>query len=181
MNKFILSGLAAALLSGCSSTSVKLDYDPGTDFSTLKTYAWQHAKQPETGDPRIDNDLMDDRVRRAVDQTLAAKGYRPTDPEGADFRVAYFVEYQRKLNSSSVSVGVGRGSYGRYGGMGYSTGISEYDEANLIIDIIDPADEKTIWRGVGSRTAYSGSSPKKMTKIANESVAGILKKFPPGK
>jgi hypothetical protein len=179
MNKLLLSGAAAVLLAGCSSTSVRRDYDATTDFSALKTYAWQHAQQPQTGDPRIDNDLRDVRVRQAVDQTLKAKGFRLAEREEADFWVAYYVEYERKLNSSSVSVGMGRSSYGRYGGMGYSTGISEYDQANLIIDIIDRAEEKTIWRGVGYRTAYTGSSPRKMTKIANESVAKILKKFPP--
>ena len=179
MNKLLSWAAAAALLTGCSSTSVRRDYDTSTDFSSLKTYAWQHAEQPQTGDPRIDNDLRDERVRQAVDRTLAAKGFRPAERDAADFLVAYYVEYQRKLNSSSVSVGMGRSSYGRYGGMGYSTGVSEYEQANLIIDIIDPDGDKTIWRGVGSRTAYSGSSPKKMTKIANESVAKILKKFPP--
>lgn len=181
MKKLLPLAVSAVLLSGCSTVSVKRDYDTGADFSVLKTFAWQHAKQPETGDPRIDNDLHDERIRQAVDENLAAKGFQQVDRAKADFLVVYFIEYNRKLSSGSMSVGMGRGSYGRYGGVGYSTGVSEYDQSNLTIDVISPADEKTIWRGVGSRSSYEGSSPEKITKIVDETVTKILKKFPPKK
>ena len=179
--KKLLLAVSVGLLAGCSSVSVSRDYDTSADFSSLKTFAWQHAEQPQTGDPRIDNDLHDERVRRAVNQTLMAKGFQSADRADADFLVAYYVEYKRKLNSSSVSVGMGKSSYGRHGGVGYSTGASEYDQSNLIIDVMGPADEKMVWRGVGTRAAYDGSSPEKMTKIVNGMVAKILKKFPPKK
>lgn len=179
MKKLLLLAVSAGLLSGCSSVSVNRDYNTAIDFSGLKTYAWQHAEQPQTGDPRIDNDLHDERVRMAVNQILAAKGFRLGDRADADFLVVYYVENQRKLSSGSMSVGMGKSSYGRHGSVGYSTGVSEYDQSNLIIDVMDPADEKMIWRGVGTRAAYDGSSPKKMTKIVDEMVAKILKKFPP--
>ncbi len=179
MKKWLLLVVSAGLLTGCSSVSVSRDYDTTADFSGLKTFAWQHAEQPETGDPRIDNDLHDERIRAAVDETLSAKGFQRADLADADFMVAYFIEYKRKLSSGSVSVGMGRSSYGRHGGVGYGTGVSEYDQAILTIDMLNPADEKMIWRGVGSRSAYDGSSPAKATKTVNESVSKILKKFPP--
>lgn len=179
MKKLLLLAVSMGFLAGCSSISVSRDYDTTADFSGLKTFAWQHAEQPETGDQRIDNDLHDERIRKAVDEALSAKGFHRTDLADADFLVAYFMEYQRKLSSGSVSVGLGGGSYGRHGGVGYSTGVSEYDQTSLTIDLIDPAREKMIWRGVGSRSAYEGSSPEKTTGIVNASVAKILKKFPP--
>lgn len=179
--KTLLITVSVGLLTGCSSVSVNRDYDTAVNFSTLKTFAWQHAGQPETGDPRIDNDLNDERIRAAVGATLAMKGFRPTERENADFLVAYFVEHQRKLSSGSMSVGMGRSSYGRHGGVGYSTGVSEYDQAILTIDMLNPANEKMIWRGVGTRSTYEGSNPKKSTKIVNEAVSKILKKFPPKK
>ena len=169
------------LLAGCSSVSVSRDYDASADFSKLKTFAWQHAVQPESGSPRIDNDLMDERIRRAVDAELAGKGFQLVAKEEADFLVAYYVEYKQRISGSSVSMSAGRGSYGRYGGVGYNTTVSEYDEGYLTIDIIDPASDRNIWRGVGRRTTYEGSSPKKMTKIVNSSVSRILAKFPPKK
>lgn len=180
--KYVLCFAASALLlAGCSSVSVTRDYDASADFSILKTFAWQHATQPEIGNPRIDNDLMDERVRRAVDVQLAEKGFKAVPKEEADFLVAYFVDYKQRIGGSSVSMSAGRGSYGRYGGVGYSSSVSDYEEGYLTIDIIDPASEKNVWRGVGRRTTYEGSSPEKMTKIINTSVSSILAKFPPKK
>lgn len=174
---FIL--LSAIMLSGCSSVSVRRDYDEEQDYSELQRFAWKYAVQPETGNARVDNDLLDERVRRAVEQTLTGRGFAFVEKEAADFLVAYFVNYDRRLSSGSMSLGFGSGSYGRYGGVGYNTGVSDYDQVVLRIDIIDPADDKTIWRGTGRRNAYDSTSPKKITKRTNETVQKILKKFPP--
>jgi hypothetical protein len=181
MKHVLCFAASALLLAGCSSVSVTRDYDDSADFTILKTFAWQHATQPEIGNPRIDNDLMDDRVRSAVDVQLAEKEFMLVPKEEADFLVAYFFEYQQRIGGSSVSMSAGRSSYGRYGGVGYNTSVSDYEEGYLTIDIIDPASSKNIWRGVGRRTTYEGSSPKKMTKIVNTAVSRILGKFPPKK
>ena len=181
MKNILLLAVFAGLLSGCSSVTVKRDYDKEIDFTSLKTFTWQHAEQPQTGNPQIDNDLNDERIRNAVNATLSSKGLRLTTSADAEMLIAYFMDHQRKLNSSSASIGVGRGGYGRYGGVGYNTGVSEYDQANLTIDFIDPNNNKMIWRGVGSRAVYEGSNPEKSIQIINEAVAKILKKFPPKK
>ncbi len=181
MKYAIYLAVSALLLAGCSSVSVSRDYDDSANFSSLKTYAWQHAAQPKTGNPRIDNDLMDERIRSAVDAQLAAKGFLLVEKTNADCLVAYFVEYKQRIGGSSVSFGMGTGGYGRYGGVGYNTSVSDYDEGHLTIDIIDPASGKNIWRGVGRRSTYEGSNPKKMTKVINTSVSRILGKFPPKK
>ena len=181
MKKILMMVLATGLLAGCSSVFVSLDYDTIRDFSILKTFAWQHAEQPRVGDPQIDNDLNNKRIRNAIAATLTSKGFCPADRAEADFLVAYFVDYQRKITPGSGSVAVGAGRYGRYGGVGYNTGITEYEEGNLTIDLLDPKDGKTIWRGVGARAVYEGSNPAKATGIINDAVAQVLKKFPPQK
>lgn len=180
-SNLLFSLLTWLAVSGCSSLRVSRDYDAARDFSPLKTYAWQHDVQPQSGDPRIDNSLLDERVRRAVDDTLAKKGFRQVERGEADFLVAYFRNYRSRISGSSWSAGAGRSSYSRYGGVGYGSDISEYDQSVLTIDIIDPVNDRTIWRGVGTRTVYEGSSPNKLTRIVNDSVARIMKKFPPGK
>lgn len=169
------------LVAGCSSVSVTRDYDASTDFTPLKTYAWQYETQPRAGNPRVDNDLIDERVRKAVDAQLEEKGFARAEKDAADVLVAYYVEYKQRIGGSSVGFGLGGGSYGRYGGVGYNTTISDYDEGQLTIDIIDPSTGKNIWRGVGRRTTYEGSDPEKTTKVINNAVTRILAKFPPGK
>lgn len=186
MNKrsFIFSG-AAMLLAGCSSVAVNRDYDSTVDFSSLKTFAWLHEVQPETGNPRLDNDLYDTRIRAAVEAELRLKGLVNVDKAEADVLVAYFTDYQQRIDGSSgsFSIGMGRSSYGRGSSVGYSTGgtVSDYEEAQLTIDFLNPADEKMIWRGRGRRRAASASSPEKITARVNEAVQRILQKFPPKK
>jgi hypothetical protein len=179
-NVFFFAG-SLILLAGCSSVTVSRDYDSSLDFSSLKTFAWQHDEQPKVGASRIDNDLLDERIRTATEDLLSKKGFQRVDRAEADFLIVYHRDYRSRLSGSSFSAGVGGGSYGRHGGVGYSSDISEYDQAILTIDMLNPQDENLIWRGVGTRIAYNGSSPKKMTKLVNEWVAKILKKFPPKK
>lgn len=171
--------LIAGLIAGCSSVSVQQDFDTSVDFLNLKSFAWLHAEQPQVGDPRVDNDLNDKRIRTAVNSALLAKGLQGVDRTQADFMVVYYIDYKRKLSTGSVSVGVGRGGYGRYGSAGLSSGVSEYEQGLLTIDILDPGNEKMIWRGVGTRTISESSNPEKTVEIFNEMVDKILEKFPP--
>lgn len=175
---------AAGLFSGCSSVSVSRDFDSTFDFSSLKTFTWEHETQPETGVPRIDNDLNDKRIRAAIETNLKAKGFTIAEAkETADFRVAYFVDFQQRIEGggSSFSVGMGRGTASRAGAVGWSTGtnVSDYEEGQLTIDFLDPKTGDTIWRGVGRRRTSSSSDPEKLTQRTNDVVTRTLKKFPP--
>ncbi len=173
-----LAGMVLGLV-GCSSVRVSRDYDTAYDFSTLKTFAWKHAEQPSTGNPRLDNDLIDERVRAAAEAELAARGFRRAEGAEADFLLAYFIDFKQRISGSTVSFGVGASNYGRYGGVGYNTSVEDYEEGYLTIDVIDPAADKNIWRGVGRRTSYETTDPAKITKKVNATVAAILKNFPP--
>lgn len=184
MNRSTFLSLAAAgMLTGCSSIMVDRDYDPSFRFGALKTFAWKHAVQPKTGLARIDNDLNDQRIRRAVDAELQAKGFVPAEQSAADFLVEYFADYQQRIESSgsTVSLGVGRGSAGRTGAVGWSSGavVSDYEEAQLTIDILNPETGRIVWRGRGRRRAASSASPEKTDARTRESVKKILKAFPP--
>lgn len=179
---FICLSMVGAL-AGCSSVSVDRDYDAAFDFSSLKTYAWQHEEQPETGVPKIDNDLNDNRIRKAIEADLNGKGIQQVEKSEADFLMAYFMDFQQRIDGSgsTVSFGVGQSSAGRAGSVGWNSGstISDYEEAQLMIDILDPESEETIWRGRGRRRSSGSSKPEKITERVNDAVTRILKKFPP--
>jgi hypothetical protein len=170
-------------MSGCSSVSVRRDYDESADFAGLQAYAWKHDVQPETGNPRLDNDLLDTRIRNAVDDNLSRKGFRRVDASEADFLVEYFIGIRSRITGSggTVSMGMTRSSGGRAGTVGLSSGSSvrEVDEAHLTVDILDASSGQTIWRGTGSRTASSSTNPQRITDRVNDAVKRILAKFPP--
>jgi len=73
---FLAAAVAACLpLAACESPGGKVSVLTGTTPLSGSTYAWAPA-QTESGDPRVDNDIMRERIRTAIDTNLAAKGYR---------------------------------------------------------------------------------------------------------
>ncbi len=175
--------LSVSIFFGCSTVQVGQDYDPAKTFSHLRTYDWQSKIQEKTGDPRVDNPLIDTRIRKAVDRSLMGKNYPKVSNGTPDFYVAYQFVIHRKIESDSLQsgVGFGFGSYGNFGGIGIGTGgdISEYDEGMLIIDIIDAKSGGLLWRGTGTRRVSLQSDPEKTTQNVNETVDKIMAQFPP--
>ena len=171
------------IITACSPVQVSQDYTPGVNLNGLRSYAWHYDQQEKTGDIRIDSPLIDTRIRAAIDETLAARGYRRTSRDQADFHVAYQYAIRGKVGANNVqtSIGFGFGTYGRHGGIGVSTGpdYSAYDEGLLIIDILDARDGSTLWRGRGTRQVFMHTEPARLTEQVNETVHKILDQFPP--
>jgi hypothetical protein len=168
---------------GCSSVQVSQDYEPSADFSNLKNYKWQSSEQEKTGDIRVDNPLLDKRIREAVDQSLSEKGYQIGNQTSYDFYVLYKMTIKRRIDSDNISTGVGFGigSSGSFGGIGINTGgrVNEYDEALIIIDIISAEDNKLLWRGKSTSRMSQHSTPEKTTESVNRIIEKIMAQFPP--
>ena len=169
----------ALLLWGCSPVRVSLDYDVSADFARYRTFDWYPGPQPKTGDVRVDSPLLDARIRTAVTDTMLAKGYRRVTDARPDLYLAYHLTIRSKFEADTFNTGFGYGGYPYWGGVGYETRIREYDEGMLIVDIIDVASDKLIWRGTGTRRVTEQSDPEKTTRVVNQTVAEILSQFPP--
>jgi hypothetical protein len=171
-----------SLISACSGIKVEQDYNAATNFSRLKSYAWQSDKQQLTGDVRVDNSLLNDRIRQAIDNNLSGK-YKKSARKSTDFLVAYHyvVREKEEIDRVRTGIGIGTGSRGSYGGihLGLGSRDREYDEGELTIDMVDPANGQILWRGVATRKIISESDPAKRTARINETVKAILAKFPP--
>ena len=173
----------ALWLGGCTSIRVSQDYEVASDFSRYRTFEWAQAAQPNTGDIRVDNPLLDARIRKAVERVMLGRGFHQADAKASDFRVAYRLVIQSRIESSPVSVGVGTGfgiGSGSYGGVGVgSTRIDSYEEGMLIIDFTDTNTGDLFWRGTGSKRLSRQSDPLNTTEVVNSVVDKILAQFPP--
>jgi hypothetical protein len=165
------------LLAGCSTFSVNVDYDQKEDFSRLRSYGWLATGAPTTGDPRIDNSLLDSRIRKATEQELASKGYTSTPKESADFLVAYQVMLKDKVDLTTVYGGYGY----RYGwsGVPTQTFATQYQEGTLLLDILDPRTKTIVWRGSASARIEESTTPEEREQRVRKAVQAILEKFPP--
>ncbi len=188
MNRPVFFGLVVALLflsSGCSTLSVNTDYNPAYDFSALKSYAWLNNGQISSSDARVNNALIVDRVRKAVEQTLATRGYVKTDSASADFIVSWLGAIDKKLQVDTIDHFYSPYGYGSLyrapalGGSMPTVRTYEYEVGTLIIDILDPDQHKLIWRGTGEDRLKGNKKPEEVTKGIDEAVAAIMKDFPP--
>ena len=188
MKRFIRFGFIAVLLvicGACSTLSVNTDFNPSYDFTQLKTYAWLDNGPLPSCDARINNDLVIDRIRAAVERTLAAKGYVKTENGAADFMVSWFGAIDKKIQLQSIDHYYSPYGYGALyrdpfwgGGMRTTTAI-EYEEGTLVVDILDPVQHKLMWRGTGIDRLSGNKNPEEVTRNINTAIAAILADFPP--
>jgi len=180
--KGMLLMMIIMILGGCAGIKVNQDYDPGTDFSNLETFAWKTETQPKTGDLRIDNPLLDTRIRKAIDNKLINMGYRKVAQGPHDFKVGYSYTVRTNFDSSPVSVGTGFGIGGgsSFGGVGIGipVGGQNHDEALVVIDFTDPRTGSLLWRGTGTHRISMRSTPEEITRGVNTLVEKVLAQFP---
>ena len=170
MKKYTISiMLCLIIFFGCSSVQVSQDYEPSANFSNLKNYKWQSTEQEKTGDIRVDNPLLDKRIREAIDHSLSEKGYQSGNQTSFDFYVSYKMTIKRRIEADNINTGVGFGigSSGSFGGIGISTGgrVNEYDQALIIIDIISSEDNELLWRGKSTSRMSQHSTPEKKPSL----------------
>jgi hypothetical protein len=154
---------------------VKTDYDRNADFGRYKTYSWEQVK---TQDP-----LNVDRIKNAVNTTLAARGWNRVD-SGGDVRVLAMeiTRDQQTLNTFYDGFGGGWGwrrfGGGGIGGLGEATTTTEtYKVGTLVVDLFDAKTKQLLWRGSSSDT-LSNNSTKNIENL-DKGVEKMFKKFPP--
>ena len=171
-----LLGAAALLASGCSSVSTSFDYDTETDFTKMQTFAWMPTEHVQ-GDARqaaLSNDLFTQRLRRAVNANLEAKGFS-IDTQDPDFVIVHHTGVQDKVNVTNWGY-----TYGPYWGpWGQSVDVHQYTEGTLIIDFIDWDTKNLIWRGTAQKALAARPDPDKVDQVIQDIVDKILKPFPP--
>ena len=169
-------------LAACAATSnVMVDYDTEADFTKFRAYDWLEAdsKVEEGFDP-----LIAQRVQEALKTELFSAGFNEAKGK-PDVLVRYQVATHTRQEEpkSSGSVGFG-GSSGGNSAMGLSLSFPIGDkavvkEANLVIDLVDPADKKLKWRG-SKIIKISEESPEEITAVIDAAVAEIFGFYPPG-
>ena len=147
--------LAAGLV-GCASAHVTTDWDRSASFAHYHTYAWMETPSMEA---MQHGTLFDRRLRSAVEEQLAAKGYRRSEgPRDADVLLAYHVGVQDKLDVQ------------QWGYAGRRWDVRQYQEGTLVIDLVDAKANSLVWRGTA---AAETSGPNR----SGEKLAAVVQKL----
>lgn len=157
---------------------VQFDYDRSANFSAYKTYQWIDYQRVAVGDQLLDQD-----IKRAVDEQLAGKGLRRVE-SGDDLLVGY----QASISQEKQIDGFGSG-FGGWGGWGgpWGGGLSDIHATTSTIDIgklgvglFDPAKKQLVWRGSASKALDIKKDPNKNYSNLEKAMAKLFKNYPPG-
>lgn len=166
----LLSCLLALAATACSSLDTSFDYDTEADFSQLRAYTWIEDDGASEA-----ASLTLRRVRTAVDETLARRGYR-ADAQAPDFFVAAHVTTAEKIEVTDwgYTTPSRGGWYGRR-----DIDVYTYDQGTLVLDVVNATSRSLIWRGTASRTVDASWTPEKREEVVREAVEALLEAFPP--
>lgn len=157
------------LLTACSSApKVNTDYDLTHNFGTIKSYHIISKTRPIS-------DLLVARVNNALDNSMATRGIKKVSANQADILIDFMVVTKDKTRITSYNTRYGYRGFG----FGYSGNVDvhHYTEGSLLIDLIDPASQKTVWRG-SSKTIIKKRTPEEKTELANLHTETIVQQMP---
>jgi hypothetical protein len=173
--------LSAALAACGGGVSINQDYAPGTDFAPYRTWNWM-PNQGSTANA-ANNQIVDQRVRFAIEQEMTAKGYQRAT-SNPDFYVGYQVLLDQETSYQTVNDYWGSGwNYGWYGAPMTSTSRT-YEQSwtvgTLLVDFFDADERRLVWRGTAEGTVDPDRSPEERQERINDAVSQLLGQFPPG-
>jgi hypothetical protein len=166
-----LAGAAA-----CAAPKVGYDYDSSANFNVYRTYEWLPGNQESAGDQRVDNALVDRRIRTAVDARLRSQGYHTPVNGKPDFYVAYRVAVKDRMKGSSTQRYIGDFAYGTHTTI---TDIQPYNEGDLVVDVVDAETKQLVWRSYAQGEVSPGMTPDERDKRIAQVVDSMFSHFPP--
>jgi hypothetical protein len=184
----VLSFLSVLLVCETAyADKVSVDWDRQANFQQYKTYSWIDSKNP------AEDQLMEKRIKQAVDGQLSARGLRKVDPgQDADLSVTYDSGVSQKVSwvpdpfvapawGWYGGPGPGWGPYWAAPGWGWDAPYGVYplvqDVGTVAVNLVDEHQQQLVWRGVASDTLKE--NPEKNARKVCELIAKMFRKYPP--
>jgi hypothetical protein len=161
----------AVLLSACAtSPSVKIDFDPGANFTRFQTYSW--IARPDGGSP-----LMQQRIVDGIDSRLQARGWKLV-PNGDVHVAAHVTSTERQtFNTTYNNFGYSWGGFGPATSSSRTT-VDTFEVGTLVVDMFEGKGKTALWRGTASGTLQD--DPARMTAMLQAALDKMFAGFPPG-
>jgi hypothetical protein len=171
-----ISTLAAIAACRSHNVEVRTAVAPDAQFAGRTTFRILHVPAAQDGasltadDPMLDNSITNRAIREEIRNAFEKRGYR-FSPEAADLDVAFYASAAPKLDIRTFDYGyTWRGFPRQY------VDVEQYEEGTVIVDVVDPATHRLLWRGQG--VARVDPDPNKYVKEIRKAVDKIVEKFP---
>ena len=175
-------GMGLILAAGCAGQQVTTDYSPATSFSQFRTFAL--VSSPDSGAQQ----LLDQRVRNAVQAQLTTKGLTLADRQNADLYVGYGMvdKTHRQVYTYNDGWGWGGGwgwRYYRWGvawPMTVQRQVETYTDGTVVVNLIDAKTKQVVWEGeVADVVNLPVDNPVRATQEVDAAVTKLFTKYPP--
>jgi len=186
------------LLAGCDDY-VQITHDPDVPIHKLATWAWRPAtEQTKARDSRpvvsrdvasrgetvvrdndADSDAVRQRVKTAIEKTLASKGLNQiSDPQAADFLVDYHFAVERRNVRVPVAYGgypgLVCGPFGCWESWGWGPTAVGYEhirfrEGTIVFDFVEQSTKHLVYRAVGAKRVHYNTFT-----LTQEDIVGLV-------
>lgn len=169
-----LSFIAAFFLTACTTTKPQVSVDDNQNFSEIRTF---YIAPPAT---QV-NETLKAHVESTISDTLQAKGLTYAAEDVADVTVGYLPSTSSKDDGTTLSLGLGTGSYGRSGGISlgsiFNIPVGEQVSLHQTLQIDIVKDGQFIYSASGSIKLESKDSLSVQQKL-DELISSLLAQYP---
>jgi hypothetical protein len=178
----IAFGMGLLVTAACAGNQVSTDFSPAVNFSQFRSYAL--VMPPDTAARQ----LLDQRIRNAVEAQLASKGLVLRDRQHADLFVGYGMvdKTHTEIYDSQGGWGWGAGwgwRYYRWGvawPMTVQRQVEMYTNGTVVVNMVDARTKQVVWQGeVADVVTLPVDDPLRATRQIDAAVAKLFAKYPP--
>ncbi len=171
--------LVCLLSGGLQAQKVKVEYDKSLDFSKFKTYTWGPIDA-------VARPLLAASILGAIEEELVKKGLHKAESNPDVFLEIYgsvdsdiSVTYSNPLYSGMGGIPSFDSGFVMWGIMAGGTTAVTVHKGQLVVDVIDAAQKKLVWRGIA--TDNLSDNREKLVKQTNKAVEKMFKQYPAAK
>jgi len=181
LSKGLASMVIALLLGACAGTGPQVvgNYDPATDFSQFRTFAFV---QPLGSDNQNGRSSISNRLIAATAHELQSRGLHLVS-NNPDLMINFFVQESSGVSTGNRSVASSPFSHA-HGGFrtwsGYdvrTTGALRISEGTIAVDVFDTRRNMLVFEGF-AQDRVTEEMRDNLEETINEAIAGIFESFP---
>ena len=171
--------LGTVLITACSSTpTARMDFDPSYDFSGVRKIAIQPINRT-VASTVIVSDMQISRINETLTEELGRRGFQVVqDNADADMLLAWHLVTQERTDVRSFNTST-RYNCWNCGSMGTNVSVRQYTQGTLIVDLIDPVRNQSVWRSIIQSRLQSEPDPAESEARRREAAQAIFAPFPP--
>jgi len=174
----LMMGLLVLILGACASTpTANMDFDRAFDFSKVRNIAIQPINRT-VASTVIVSDMQVSRINGAIATELQNRGYQVVDDNAeADLLLTWHLITQERMDVRSYNTSSRYNCWNCSGGG--NVRVSQFTQGTFIVDLIDPAALRSVWRSTFESRLRDQPDPERAEENRRAAASAVFAQFPP--